>query len=420
VEEKLVKMAAMLDDAHAMSAAAALQAYREVAAAGWLEADPDRRKAVQERLGGVLVRIAGEFDPEKVKLEPSVYLPVLESLGILDAFLMSLTAALLLVVPALLRLPAVRRIVPRARRVRLCAIVVLVLVALPTAWFAGRSRVFETLPYKAALNDGAIIPEGRRTEPDGTVTAQGAVLFTPIHHGMNEQDTGKMFRRPSREHWLGTDELGRDLLTRMLWASRISLSVGFVATGIAVVVGIGLGAVAGFFRGWVDIAITRVIEVVLCFPSFFIVLAVIAVLPPSIYNVMVVLGLFGWTGIARLTRAEFFRLVDQDFVTAGRALGAGPFRLIFRHVLPNSLGPVLVAASFSVASAILSESSLSFLGFGVVPPDTSWGAILSTARDNPKYYWLVLTPGFAIFLTVTLYNVLGEGIRDAIDPRMRI
>lgn len=225
---------------------------------------------------------------------------------------------------------------------------------------------------------------------------------------------------PSTGHLLGTDEEGRDVFARMVYGTRVSLSVGFVSVALYVIIGVILGALAGYFGGWVDVLISRVIEVMICFPTFFLILAVLAFIGPSLYNIMAVIGLTSWPGIARLVRGEFFKLRRQDYVLAAKVVGAGPFRIIFRHILPNSMAPVFVSATFGVASSILVESSLSFLGFGVQPPTASWGEILSQSRDFMDIaWWLALFPGIAIFVTITAYNLVGEGLRDAIDPRMK-
>jgi peptide/nickel transport system permease protein len=205
----------------------------------------------------------------------------------------------------------------------------------------------------------------------------------------------------------------------MIYGARISLSVGFVAVGIALVIGVFLGSLAGYFGGWIDHVISRIIEILITIPTFFLIIAIIAFLPPSIYNIMIVIGLTGWTGVARFVRAEFFKLRGLDFVVASRALGASNNRLIFLHMLPNAMAPVLVSAVFGVAGAILTESSLSFLGFGVPPPTPSWGDILSQSRDYIEFaWWLTTFPGLAIFLSITAYNLVGEGLRDAMDPKL--
>jgi len=239
--------------------------------------------------------------------------------------------------------------------------------------------------------------------------------FAPNHY-----DLEQILQSPSFQHWLGTDDLGRDVLSRLIYGARVSLSVGFVAVGIYVAIGIFLGALAGYYGGWIDILLSRAIEVMMCFPTFFLILAVLAFVGPSIYNIMIVIGVTQWTGIARLVRGEFLKFREREFVLAARQIGASNFRLIFKHILPNSLAPVLVSASFGVASAILTESALSFLGFGVPPEVASWGAILSDSQSYMDVaWWLTLAPGLAIFLTITAYNLVGEGLRDAIDPRLR-
>jgi peptide/nickel transport system permease protein len=230
----------------------------------------------------------------------------------------------------------------------------------------------------------------------------------------------RVLEEPSARHPFGTDPLGRDVFSRMIWGSRISLMVGFVAVGIATAIGIFLGALAGYYGRWTDNLIMRFVDIMLCFPTFFLILAVIAFLEPSIWNIMIVIGVTGWMGVARLVRAEFLSQKERDYAVAERALGAKDFRIIFRHILPNAMAPVLVSATLGVAGAILTESALSFLGIGVQPPTPSWGNILTAGKDNIDIaWWLSLYPGMAILITVLGYNLLGEGIRDSIDPRLK-
>jgi peptide/nickel transport system permease protein len=233
-------------------------------------------------------------------------------------------------------------------------------------------------------------------------------------------DIAVRLQSPSWNYPLGTDDLGRDVLTRILFGARISLLVGFVAVGIATAIGIALGAVAGYYGRWVDTLLMRFVDIMLCFPTFFLILAVIAFLDPSIWNIMIIIGLTGWMGVARLVRAEFLSLRERDFVVAARAIGANDARIIFRHILPNALSPVLVSATLGVAGAILTESALSFLGIGVQPPTPSWGNMLIAGKQTlGTAWWLSVFPGLAILVTVLGYNLLGEGIRDALDPRIR-
>lgn len=231
-------------------------------------------------------------------------------------------------------------------------------------------------------------------------------------------DVQAILLAPSSAHWMGTDALGRDVFSRMLFGARISLLVGIVAVGIATAIGVVLGAIAGFYRGWVDVVIMRTVDVMLSIPTFFLILAVIAFLTPSIWNIMIVIGLTSWMGVTRLVRAEFLSLREREFVLASAVLGAKDARLIFRHLLPNSLTPVIVSSVLGVASAVLVESGLSFLGLGVQPPQASWGNILTDGKEYIQFaWWLSLFPGMAILLTVLGYNLLGEGLRDALDPR---
>ena len=233
-------------------------------------------------------------------------------------------------------------------------------------------------------------------------------------------EVARRLQAPSWSYPLGTDDLGRDVLTRILYGARISLLVGFVAVGIATLIGIALGALSGFYGRWVDTILMRFVDIMLCFPTFFLILAVIAFLDPSIWNIMIIIGLTGWMGVARLVRAEFLSLRERDFVLAARAIGASDARIIFRHILPNALSPVLVSVTLGVAGAILTESALSFLGIGVQPPTPSWGNMLLAGKQTlGTAWWLSVFPGLAILITVLGYNLLGEGIRDALDPRIR-
>ncbi|MEE9567181.1 MAG: ABC transporter permease [Desulfobacteria bacterium] len=221
----------------------------------------------------------------------------------------------------------------------------------------------------------------------------------------------------------GTDDLGRDVFARMLQGAWVSLTVGFVAVGISVFIGIFMGGIAGYFgqsHTSIDTLIMRFVDIMLCFPSFFLILTVVALLPASMYNIMIVIGLTSWMGTTRFVRAEFLSLREQDFVTAARALGVSNFRIIFRHMIPNAMAPVLVSATIGIATAILTEAGLSFLGFGVPPPHATWGGILSDGKrfifDAP---WLTFAPGFAILIVVLSFNLFGEGLRDILNPKLR-
>jgi peptide/nickel transport system permease protein len=225
---------------------------------------------------------------------------------------------------------------------------------------------------------------------------------------------------PSGRHPLGTDQLGRDVLSRMLFGARVSLAVGFVSVGIATLIGVLLGSAAGYHGGTIDALIMRLVDLMLVFPRFFLLLAVLAFLRPSIWTIMAVIGLTGWMGVARLVRAEFLTLKEREFVVWSQSIGASEFRIIWRHILPNAMAPVLVAMTLGIPAAILTESGLSFLGLGVQPPYATWGNILNEGKDAIEIaWWLSLYPGLAILLTVLSYNLLGEGIRDALDPRLR-
>lgn len=247
----------------------------------------------------------------------------------------------------------------------------------------------------------------------------------PVNHGsvirLGAQGPEITVQMRAEYHPLGCDNSGFDVLARIIHGSRISLAVGFLAMGLALSIGVIVGSMAGYFGGWVDLLVSRVIEIFICFPSFFLILTIIAVAPSrSIFWVMFAIGLVGWMGVARLVRGEVLKVRQLDYIQAARALGAPDRRIIARHILPNALAPVLVAATFGVAGAILSEAGLGFLGLGVEPPTPSWGELLNQARQDPvRLWWLMSFPGFMIFASVTLMNLVGEGLRDAMDPRLR-
>ena len=248
----------------------------------------------------------------------------------------------------------------------------------------------------------------------------GWAIWAPIPYSPFEQPFGP-YKPPGIGRLMGTDKVGRDVLTRLIYGSRISLSVGFLAVSVAVAIGLLFGSMAAYYGGWVDLLISRFIEIVICFPTFLLILTIVAFLDKrSIFNIMLVIGLTGWTGVARLVRGEVLRQKQMDYVAAARALGVSDARIILRHLIPNSIAPVLVSATFGVAGAILTETGLSFLGFGVQMPTPSWGELLNQAKAWPAgYWWLTTWPGFMIFLTVTIYNLVAEGLRDALDPRLR-
>jgi peptide/nickel transport system permease protein len=245
------------------------------------------------------------------------------------------------------------------------------------------------------------------------------VWWAPIPYSSTGVDIrGDIFESPSREHWLGTDRLGRDVAAGMIHGARISLTIGIVVVTIQATIGILLGGIAGYYGGWVDLVLSRIFELVLGIPTFFLIITAAAILPPSIYILMAILGFTGWVGIARLIRSEFLKVRAQEFVVAAQGLGGSGARVMLRHILPNAIPPVLVSMSFGVATAILAESSLSFLGIGVPQHLVTWGSILAVARANTFAWWLAVFPGVAIFITVTAYNLLGDGLRDALDPRV--
>lgn len=247
-------------------------------------------------------------------------------------------------------------------------------------------------------------------------------IFSPVlsTHDYRAVEPEIRLQAPSSEHWFGTDDVGRDIYSRILHGARISLSVGFVAAGFAVLVGTIVGAVAGYFGGVIDDILMRITEIFMAFPTFFLLITVVSLLPRSIFNIMIVIGLTSWPGLARMVRAEFLSLREQDFTEAARAIGASDRRIIFRHILPNAMAPIIVSTSLRIGGAILSESGLSFLGLGVQEPFPSWGNILNRGRNFLRYApWITMAPGLFIFITVLCFNFIGDGLRDALDPRLK-
>ncbi len=265
-------------------------------------------------------------------------------------------------------------------------------------------------PYRLATFDFK-----REFDPDRGDWA----LWTPVRYGPREI-AAEPLAGPSSRHWLGTDQSGRDVLSRMVHGTVVSMKVGFLSMGIAVILGLVFGCIAGYAGGIADLVISRFIEVVQCFPAFFLILAVLAWFPPSIENVMIVIGLTRWVGIARFARGEILRIRETDYALAARSLGVRPAQLVLRHLLPNALAPVLVSVTFGIAVSILIEAGLSWLGFGVQPPDASWGTILRSGYENLFTAGHMIPPAcVAIFLAVLSFNLVGDTLRDVIDPRLQ-
>jgi len=313
----------------------------------------------------------------------------------------------------------------RRRKLAMFSLGVLVLLgltALAAPFFAGDRPIYLVkagktywFPNVITYTDLVSVEFDRWLPAEGDVVVKPLIPIAPFRTDLSTQ-----LQEPGPGHWLGTDDTGRDVLARLIWGTRISMSVGFIAVGIALVLGVLMGAVAGYYRGWVDAVILRVIETMLCFPGLILILALVAFLGRDIKILMLVIGVVSSPDIARLVRGEFLRLRESDFAVAARATGLGDLRIMLRHILPNAMAPVLVQATFGVAGAIIAESALSFLGLGVPPPTASWGEILSQSKRYVDFaWWLVMFPGVAIFITVTAFNLVGEGLRDAMDPRLR-
>ncbi|MEX1025620.1 MAG: ABC transporter permease [Planctomycetota bacterium] len=406
------------------------------------------------------LRQAFEVGPE-VPLRTARSFPLLESISWIEVFFMVLWACLLAwpiwnrIWNA--RLGHDRDRMRTVRRTKVLAVLAVAsLGALVWGLTIGGSLTFASAPYKDGLTAGTIQAE--------------TVIFPPLAIGFAETHVEESYRPPTwtrnseigedgyyvrgprmpeidkvtgklpatspvsvrygepernaaARHILGTDILGRDLFARLLWGGRISLSVGLISTFFLLTIGIFVGAVAGYAGGKVDLMLSRLIEIVQSVPAFFLILTAVALVPSKVVHpivaIVIVIAVVRWTGVARLVRGEFLKLKEQDFVVAARASGLSTTRVIFRHVLPNAMGPVLVAAAFSVAAGILTESAVSFLGFGVKDPIPSWGSVLNESK-SAEHWWIQVFPGLLIFVTVFCYNLVGEGLRDALDPRMKV
>lgn len=240
----------------------------------------------------------------------------------------------------------------------------------------------------------------------------------PFPANPNATDLQAKLQPPSSQHWLGTDNLGRDVLSRILHGSYISLTVGFVAVAVSLCIGVVVGAISGYFGGWVDNIMMRVVDAIICFPTFFLILSAVALVGPSLLNIVIVIGLVSWTGTARLVRAEFLTLRESQYVKAARSLGQRPFPIIFKHILPNAAAPIFVTAVIGIPEAILTEAGLSYLGFGVQPPQATWGNIIA---DGKAYildaWWLIVFPGIAIFLSALAFFLAGDALRRAANSK---
>ncbi len=399
-----------------------------------------------------------EEDAAGLVLQPQVSYPLFESVPPRDIFLMILTVLVVTwpVWNRLLNTVVLSRNRDRIRTWRKIKVGGVLGASFLGAFLwssfdVGERLLFEEGPYKRGLTSGDI-------------SVVGTPKFPLLSYGYAEQHSEESFRAPTwtksaqmdergvyvnldiseeaaeravpveirysepernapNRHLAGTDESGRDFLVRMIWGARVSLSVGVLSAFLLTLIGVTIGSFAGYFGGWVDILIMRMIEIIQSIPAFFLILATLAFLPSDtldpIYAVVLIIALIRWTGVARLVRGEFLKLRESEFVVAAEALGFSSRRTIFRHVLPNALSPVLVSAAFAVAAGILTESAVSYLGFGVRAPGASWGSLVNESKD-PTHWWVQVFPGVLIFITVTCYNLVGDAVRDALDPKMKV
>lgn len=315
----------------------------------------------------------------------------------------------------------------RLNRIALYAAMLVVVVAAFADFIASDKPIVMSFQGQLHLLPNVFDPASLRAHDNQTLLdamdANDWAVFPLSPWGYNGHDLEHVLSAPGEAHWLGTDSSGRDVLSRVAHGSRVSLAVGVLSVLVLVLVGVALGSIAGYFGGAIDLVLMRIVEIVHSIPTILLLVTMLAVIAPTGWNsvaaMMLVIGLIGWTDIARLIRAEILRVKTLDYVQAARALGASHARVLTQHVIPNTLAPVMVAATFAMASAILIEGALSFLGFGIPPDMASWGGVLNEVGHNTHAWWLAVFPGFAIFFTVTVYNLAGEGLRDAIDPRLR-
>lgn len=307
-----------------------------------------------------------------------------------------------------------RRLSP-GRRLGWCA------VALVLAFIAAQVPVWPRGAGMQAIWDDR--PATLRTSAAADRDGPGRRVFAPVPDRWDATYPGAVLRPPGWRNpatgarcWLGTDMAGHDLAARMLFGARISLTIGFIATGLSLLIGTIIGAVSGYFGGRVDLVLQRLVEVMMCFPTFILIVTVVAMLSRNVFVIMTVIGLTSWAGTARLVRGEFLSQSVRDYVAAGRSLGLSGSRIMSRHILPNAMAPLLISATFGVAGAVLSESGLSFVGLGD-PNAASWGQVLDQGRENPLCGWLIYTPGLIVFALVLALNAVGEGLRQALDPK---
>lgn len=358
---------------------------------------------------------------------------VLTFLGVWAPFLANTHPFVMMTKSGDLSFPILRYLAPEDYILVVLFVVFVILACLRSVSFLKRAMVFLATLVAVTVASvmfvsppiNVVFSEYRELEAAGEVSL---ILRAPIPYSPTDRlrdlqkfDEHDRLVAPNRHHWLGTEELGADVASRLIHASRIALAIGFISTGIALSIGLIVGGLMGFYSGVADIVGMRMVEIIEAIPTLFLLLILVAMLEErNLYLMMVVIGLTSWSGYARFIRAEFLKLRKQDFVQAAIACGLPVRSILFRHMLPNGIAPVLVSASFGIASAILVESTLSFLGLGLVE-EPSWGQMLEQARGvgGTFYWWIALFPGLAIFLTVFAYNLIGEALRDALDPHLK-